>query len=122
MRKTLCWSVEDFVAKMLHELDGIDNSIESSEELLGIECAMRDEAGNCAFISDLKTAEELAYWEDQLVAGDVFRIVSPQELPAKYPVLVLTFFEDSWDRLGDFSARIIEFVYPEDFIASANKS
>jgi hypothetical protein len=127
MRKFLCYSHEDYVAKMVKIFDDSTNtSPEDVESFLGVEFAMRDEHGKTAFISDVsKNAQEnpsdidaqdwFAYWENQIVASDIFRINSPQELPAKYPAIVLTAIEDDWDRTGSMSTRVVEFVYESDF-------
>lgn len=126
MRKFLCYSHEDYVAKMVKIFDDTNTSPEDIESFLGVEFAMRDDHGKTAFISDVgKNAQEnpgdidaqdlFAYWESQVVASDVFRINSPQELPAKYPALVLTAIEDDWDRVGVALIRVVEFVYESDF-------
>jgi hypothetical protein len=104
----------------------INTSPEEIESFLGIEFPMKDESGQTAFISDVsKFAEEnpndsaawdqFAYWEDQGVDTSVFRINSPEELPAKYPALVLAWIDDDYDRTGAVIARIVEFVYESEF-------
>lgn len=127
MQRFLCYSNEDYVAKMVAIFDAnINTSPEEIESFLGIEFPMKDESGNTAFISDVsKFAEEnpndnaawdrFAYWEDQGVDTSVFRINSPEELPAKYPALVLACIDDDYDRTGAVSARIVEFVYESEF-------
>ena len=100
---------------------------EEIESFLGIELAMRDEAGALCFISDVEKDaheagedspewERFAYWEDYgTIVTDVFRINSPQELPAKYPALVLAAIDDDHDRAGYVGIRMVEFVYESEF-------
>lgn len=118
MEKTLCWSIEDYIAKMLKLMEGINDSIEEIESRLGVEFAVRDENGSTCFLKEVTDWNALAYWELQEVAEDVFRMISPQKLPKQYPVLVLSSLEDGFDRCGGTKTRLIEFVYTKDFQSS----
>lgn len=124
MNKILCWDIYDFIAKLSHQLELAGVSVDLIESSLGVEFAMRDKSGNTKFLGDIRANSvfghvdnDLEYWEDQEIAMDVFRVVLPQDCPEKYPVLVMTLFENGYDRLGKTSARIIEFVYLDDFKA-----
>lgn len=80
MRKFLCYSHEDYVAKMVKIFDDSTNtSPEDVESFLGVEFAMRDEHGKTAQEnpSDIDAQDWFAYWENQIVASDIFR-TTPQ--------------------------------------------
>lgn len=38
-------------------------------------------------------------------------------LPETYPCLVVSFFDNSFDRVGDVTIRALEYVYPADMTA-----
>lgn len=108
MKKVLVNNEKEFM-EIFHSNDETLDSIDEIENLLGVEFAYEDGS----FRSDWAFQE---INEDQEIDLNNFR---KQELwcnfPESYPCLVVHWFENDFDRLGNVKFRVMEFVYPSDF-------
>jgi hypothetical protein len=87
------------------EFFNIFKDLEDVEEFLGIEFAYKDgsyEDGNYDN-------------ENQEIDDTVYRKLEYNMFPNSYPCIVIYFHEDYFDRMGDVSTRLLDFVYPADF-------
>jgi hypothetical protein len=100
-------------------LDSVFGCIEEIEGYFGID--LLDERGRT--FEEVEMAEELDEWEqpEWTMASPLKFNLNPRYdsvgLPASYPCLAVTFFDSTWDRVGDITIRALQYVYPEDMLA-----
>jgi hypothetical protein len=92
------------------------NSVEDCEYELGIDFAYESDPNVFKADFNFPCKDEDPY-EGEDVNQNVWRKREDCILPKTYPVLMVYYIEDGFDRFGDVEIRLYEFVTLEDFKA-----
>lgn len=114
MNKLLVHSADEVVALVLKHL-----SHEESSRFLSIEFQLKDETGKLWWESDLEAAIDAESPDSKMLDRakftDVWRPVQKAYLPTSFPCVVLYSLGNTFDRTGDVTYRLLEYVEKEDF-------
>lgn len=103
MEKVLVNSESEFM-KIFSDWDTQD-----IEHFLGIEFPYEDGT----FQSDYWKGQKIN--EDQEVVTSSYRKEEDSLFPEEYPCVVIHWFENTFDRFGNVTFKVMEFVYQKDF-------
>jgi hypothetical protein len=110
MEKKLIKSETELVDFFVNDLD-LDPA--KVEEYLGIEFAMESGRYMSDHKSDYDVLDELELEDED---PSKWRVVEEEGLPKSYPCVLVHYFEDTFDRLGNVGFAFFEYVYPSDFL------